>query len=154
MEEELLFLACHGRGVKIVDMSASPPEVIGQFNDGGEAYGVTVAGPYAFVADLQEGVKLLDVSDPKEPKKVAEYKEAHPHSIHYDGRYIYLADESMDLVVLEYDTTGQTFHLRSSRPGFSLAGFWPLLVPPLVLVTVLALVLVRAKRKALAHGAS
>lgn len=43
---------------------------IGQFNDRGQAWGVTISGSYAYVADTSDGLEILNISDLYNPIKV------------------------------------------------------------------------------------
>ena len=47
-------------GLKIINISnPSAPSIVGEYDDGGTAYGVFVSGSYAYVACLDDGLKIL-----------------------------------------------------------------------------------------------
>ena len=65
---------------------------------------IFVVANVAYVAGQKDGVFIADVADPTRPYKLAENDEGRyvPHSIVFDGGYIYTADAKKGLVVLEY----------------------------------------------------
>lgn len=78
------------------------PRVIGSFNNGGEAYGIHIVDDYLLVADLQQGVEILDISEPGSPTLSARWTDTHPHGVSGDARYIYLADQDHGLEIFHY----------------------------------------------------
>jgi hypothetical protein len=101
-----MYLGCHANGIRILDISENrSPEIIGSFQDGGEANSVFFYQSFLYVVDQNESVvKILDVSDPTNPRKVAEnFQYRAPHDILSDGKYIYIASAGEGLVVLEYN---------------------------------------------------
>ena len=100
---DTLYLGCHGNGVKVLDISDKlNPEIIGSHNNGGEAYGIHIVDDYLLVADLQQGVEILDVSNPRTPTLLAAWTETHPHGISGDQQYVYLADQDDGLEIFRY----------------------------------------------------
>ena len=99
----LLYLACVGNGVRILDI-ADPlyPRTIASFNNGGEAWGVGGDSNYLWVGDLQEGIELYDVSNPRSPVLITRDSSYAPHDIFFDGEYAYLADQDQGFIILEY----------------------------------------------------
>ncbi len=100
---DLLFLGCHGNGIRIFDIShPMEPRLLFKHVDEGEIYGITGDDEYCIAADLQEGVKIFDVSDRNNIRMIAHNDKYHPHSVCYDGEYIYLGDQDDGLVILKY----------------------------------------------------
>jgi hypothetical protein len=63
------YLAAGGDGLHIFDISApDAPRLTGKCRTNGDAWDVWVNGPCAYVADLQKGVTVVDVSQPAQPK--------------------------------------------------------------------------------------
>ena len=54
------------------------------------------------VADLQQGIELLDVSNPRSPTLAARWTTTHPHEIAGDTEYVYLADQDDGLEIFIY----------------------------------------------------
>lgn len=130
---DYLYLSCHGRGTKILDVSDPlDPEIIGTWSiTGGESYSAYDYGDLLFVADLQKGAILLDIGDPSDPQQLARYG-TQPHDVFYDGEYAYLACER-GLVILQYgpldpDHNGNTFNNLILPAAVALVGgtliFW------------------------------
>lgn len=46
---------------------------VGSYSTGGAVLGIAVAGSYAYVADEELGVKILDISNPAAPQQVGQY---------------------------------------------------------------------------------
>ena len=100
---ELLFLGCHRYGVYIFDISTpySPIQLGNYHKPDGEAYGVTGNTTHLYVADLQLGAFLLNITDPSHPTELASYSNAAPHDIIFDGINVYLADQDKELIILD-----------------------------------------------------
>ncbi|MHA2366945.1 MAG: LVIVD repeat-containing protein [Candidatus Hodarchaeales archaeon] len=100
--DNLMFLSCHGNGVKILNLTTQVPTYIGYYTKtGGEAYGVTGNRTHLYVADLQLGAYLLDITNPSQPIEIASYSNAFPHDIFFDGSLIYLADQDKQIIILD-----------------------------------------------------
>ena len=68
----------------------------------GNAFGVAVSGRYAFVADLYNGLVILDVSNPAAPKLVGSYNTAgYAWGVAVSGNYAYIADGVSGLVIVD-----------------------------------------------------
>lgn len=71
LRDELLFLADYSNGLVIWDVSDSTsPQLVGSGDTPDWAYGVDVAGDFAYVADNSSGLQVLDVSIPSNPMTV------------------------------------------------------------------------------------
>jgi hypothetical protein len=103
--DEYLYVGCHRAGIAIFNISDEEShEPAGSFrdDDGGEALGVWGDGEHLYVAD-NFGIEALDVSDPANPYEIGEYSRVRgSHDICVDGEFIYVADASRGLIVLEF----------------------------------------------------
>ncbi|MHA2345192.1 MAG: LVIVD repeat-containing protein, partial [Candidatus Hodarchaeales archaeon] len=107
IHREFLFLGCHGNGVIILDV-ANPilPVRLGSFSkSAGEAYGVAGNRTHLYVADLQLGVYLLNITDPTHPVEIKQNGNTHPHDISFDGEFIYLADQDRKIIIFSSELT-------------------------------------------------
>jgi hypothetical protein len=118
--EDILYLGRHGSGLRIYDISTpEDPSFLSYFNDGGEVYGVSGNGEYLVLADLQEGAELLNVTDPRNPVEIAEYTNAAPHNVYYDGTYAYLADQDKEFILIDFEGEEvQGYAVRSPSVDF------------------------------------
>jgi hypothetical protein len=100
--DNILFLACHAYGVKILNISnPTIPVSLGSFyKANGEAYGVAGNRTHLYVADLQLGVYLLNITDLSNPVELVHNENGHPHDISFDGEFVYLADQDRKLIIL------------------------------------------------------
>jgi len=57
---------------------------------------------YVWVGDLQEGIEIYDISNPRSPVLVTQDQRFAPHDIFFDDDYVYLADQDRGFVILEY----------------------------------------------------
>ena len=59
-----------GNGLRVVDvMNPDAPTVVGFCDMPGSSHGVAAAGNYAHVADGGGGLRVIDVTNPAEPKE-------------------------------------------------------------------------------------
>ncbi|MDH5751835.1 MAG: hypothetical protein OEZ59_05395, partial [Deltaproteobacteria bacterium] len=70
------------------------------------AYGVTVSGNYAVVADSSSGLKIFNISNPADPRKVGEYDTpGSAYDVAVSGKFAYIADEAAGLQIAEMEPT-------------------------------------------------
>jgi len=104
IHNELLYVGCHGYGIKILSLSdEKSPRIIGSFcdDDGGEALGVWGDGKHLYIAD-NYNIEVLDVSDPTNPYEIGEYsKVIGAHDLCVDGKFIYVAEAKKGLIIFE-----------------------------------------------------
>jgi len=98
------------------------PELVGFVDTPGEAFGVAVAGAYAYVADTTAGLRVVDVSNPAAPFEVGSYDTpGWAYGVAVAGSYAYVADFLDGLRVVDvsnpaapvevgsYDTPGAAY---------------------------------------------
>lgn len=107
----------YGEHVKIVDVDEQSPtflEVIGEYRtrDQVSVHNILAIGDRAYVAYYQDGLRILDLSDPTQPRQVAYYNTWNPYRARgyfYEGAYgvhvddrglIYVADSESGLLIL------------------------------------------------------
>jgi hypothetical protein len=75
--ENYMYATGNNHGIHIVDISSStnPSEVNTMYDEVGIDFrGIKIAGSYAFIATLEEGLKILDLSeDPENPAEIGSY---------------------------------------------------------------------------------
>jgi hypothetical protein len=77
------------------------PELVGSYNTPGDAYGVAVAGLYAYVADYDAGLRVVNVSNPAAPFEVGSYDSlGNAIGVAVAGSYAYVGDAFAGLEVL------------------------------------------------------
>lgn len=105
--EDLLFLGCHGVGVKWYDVSdLTSPVLQGTYREpDGEAYGVFGNSTHLYVADLQKGAFCLDITEGHLVSKLFHYSEAAPHDITGWGNNVYLGDQDRRFLAFDDQLT-------------------------------------------------
>ncbi len=100
------YLACEV-GVEILDISDSlNPVKLGSVTTPGKARGVHVSGSYAYVADEDAGLRIIEISDPLCPNEVSYYNRYYDHSIiaadvFVEGSYAFVADYYSGLLIVD-----------------------------------------------------
>jgi hypothetical protein len=89
------------------------------------AYGVFVDGDYAYVADGNSGLAVLNISDPTDPgMPVYEDTSGSAHGVFVDGDYAYVADGDSGLAVLNIsDPTDPGMPVYEDTNGFAYGVF-------------------------------
>ena len=107
----------------------SSPTLVGTYDTPGDACGVAVAGNYAYVADCDAGLQIIDISNPASPTIVGTYDTpGQAYGVAVAGNYAYVADvmtpasrssisaiRSSPTLVGTYDTPGQASWCRRRR---------------------------------------
>ncbi len=76
--------------------------VIGQLDDGGYIESVYVSGSYAYIGDDQEGLEIIDISDPTTPVEVGQFDDYGVIcDIYVSGSYAYLAEGVDGLKIID-----------------------------------------------------
>ncbi len=72
----------------------------GSYDTSGSARDVAVSGGYAYVADNDDGLVVVDVNDPTNPVRAGGYDTSgYAHGVAVAGGYAYVANENSGLVV-------------------------------------------------------
>jgi hypothetical protein len=75
---------------------------VGVLDTPGNALGVAVAGGYAYVADFDGGLRVIDVSTPSTPVEVGfADTPGRAYDVAVSGGYVYLADSDAGLAVFQ-----------------------------------------------------
>lgn len=99
---EHVYLAAGAAGLRVINISdATKPQFVADLDTAGSARGVELVGTYVYVADLNGGVVVVDISNPKTPRKVGEYAITKAYSLKAAGNYLYLAAAGSGFVVLD-----------------------------------------------------
>jgi len=78
------------------------PQRVGGYDTSGYAYGVAVSGNYAYVADYNAGLQVIDVSNPANPRRVGGYDTSgYAYGVAVSGNYAYVADYYAGLQVID-----------------------------------------------------
>jgi len=77
---------------------------VGSFDTEGQAEAVFASGDYAYVADGEKGLRIIDVSDPANPSEIGFYDTGHfANNVFAVGTKIYVTDDICGFYVFEYD---------------------------------------------------
>ena len=69
------------------------PTLVGTYDTPGFAIGVAISGSYAYVADGDWGLQIIDVSNPASPTLVGTYDTpGYASDVAISGSYAYVAD--------------------------------------------------------------
>ncbi len=128
LQEPYAYLADGDGGFKIFDISNPlAPALLSRFKVGHDAQGLAVsetssAGQYAYIGFSNEGLSVVDITDPRQPQEVAflPLTEKRILDIVIEGNYAYLAGETTGLRVVKIAPLSelgvvQEFPLPSTR---------------------------------------
>ncbi|MDB9453189.1 DUF4347 domain-containing protein, partial [Dolichospermum circinale CS-541/06] len=118
----------HGTSLHLSDIVADTltsyqgvfaPTLVGNYDTSGYAYGVQVVGNYAYVADSDSGLQIIDISNPTTPTLKGNYDTSgYAYGVQVVGNYAYVADGNSGLQIIDisnpttptlkgnYDTSG------------------------------------------------
>ncbi|OBQ32393.1 MAG: hypothetical protein AN487_22450, partial [Anabaena sp. CRKS33] len=78
------------------------PTLVGNYNTSGLAFGVQVVGNYAYVADYESGLQIIDISNPTTPTLKGNYDTSgYAQSVQVVGNYAYVADRDSGLQIID-----------------------------------------------------
>ena len=87
--------------VNIAIVEALAPVIVGSLDTDGNAFGVAVAGDYAYVADSSKGLKIINIADPSSPNLAGSlYTDGYAWEVAVAGDYAYVADGSKGLKII------------------------------------------------------
>src|SRR5439155_5707594 len=121
------YIASDESALTVVNVSAETNwPVVAEFMTYGWAGAVQLRRDYAFLAGVFLGLMVLDVSDPADPAKVAQYPigtgRDEGWDVHVVGNYAYLARGDLGLLILQIDET--RYFTSISRAGNKLTLRW------------------------------
>ncbi len=103
-------LACAGGAGKPIETSSAFAM------DGANIYDVAVSGGKAYLADRDNGLRIVDVTDPTAPKELGAL-EGQAISLLVDGDTVYIGDWSEGLVIVDVSDPAAPKKLSSTKGG-------------------------------------
>jgi len=101
----------------IFDVSnVTHPFITGVFTFTIGAADVAVAGNYAYVANLEAGLRVIDVSNPSAPFEVGVYASSKAVGVTIAGSYAYVAEESYGLRIIDISNPVAPFQVGLFDP--------------------------------------
>ena len=121
------YIANDESALTVVNVSAETNwPVVAEFTTYGWAEAVQLRGDYAFLVGEFLGLTVLDVSDPADPAKVAQYPigtgRDEGWDVHVVGNYAYVARGDLGLLIFQIDET--RYFTSISRVGDKLTLRW------------------------------
>jgi hypothetical protein len=98
------------------------PVNVGHTNDGGNAYGITIAGNYAYLANFNDGLRIYDISNPGHPVSVGHANNGFASGIAVDGNFAYVADSSDGLRIYDISNPAIPISVGNTNNGASALG--------------------------------
>ncbi|MBD2289535.1 DUF4347 domain-containing protein [Microcystis wesenbergii FACHB-1317] len=84
--------------------------LVGNYDTSGYAYDVQVVGNYAYVADGDSGLQIIDISNPTNPTLKGNYDTGWAYGVQIVGNYAYIADTYTGLQIIDISNpTNPTF---------------------------------------------
>ncbi|WP_226889029.1 DUF4114 domain-containing protein [Nostoc sp. MG11] len=112
-----------GNGLEIIDVTdPAAPSLTARFDTPGNAYGVAVAGNYAYVADYGSGLQIIDITDPTAPfLKGTLDTTGNAYNVAVAGNYAYVADTTSGLQIIDITDPAAPFLKNTlDTPGAAL----------------------------------
>ncbi len=124
---DYVYLADKAQGL-LINVKTKPYTRTGTYPTQGQAEGVHVVFPYAYIADGNNGLHIVDVSDPSNPTFVgAVDTPGYANAVYVTGDYAYIADGSNGLQVVNVSDPAHpqlagSFKTSSAANGVYAAG--------------------------------
>ncbi|NGX42638.1 MAG: Serine/threonine-protein kinase PrkC [Chlamydiae bacterium] len=98
------------------------PQVVGSYNTPGWSYNVALSGNYAYVADRDSGLQIIDVSNVTNPTFAGFYATPdRAYDVAVSGNYAYVADWNSGLQIIDVSNVANpTFAGSYDTPGWAL----------------------------------
>ena len=95
------------------------PYIIGSRDTPSSSYAVCIEGNYAYIADQNSGIRVINITNPSNPEQVGFYDtDGTAYSVEVDGNYAYVADFWGRFTVLNVtNPTTPTFIANLFTPG-------------------------------------
>ncbi|UCF35305.1 MAG: hypothetical protein JSU96_10630 [Acidobacteriota bacterium] len=103
----LMYVAASFADLRVVDVSTPANPIETGFADRGSydqgyAWGVAFQGPFAYIANVEIGLRIVDVQDPYAPSTQAIYPLTHaPVALTVGGNKVYIADQEEGLHIVD-----------------------------------------------------
>ncbi|MBD2676642.1 MULTISPECIES: LVIVD repeat-containing protein [Nostoc] len=84
--------------------------IISNYDTPGNSYGITIVGNYAYIADGDKGLQILDISNPKLPKLIGNYlipNKSSAYEVVVAGNYAYIAADTEGVFVINISNPAQ-----------------------------------------------
>lgn len=110
------YLADEGKGLLVVNISdLTNPELLGTYQDNDESvYAVEIRGDYAFLAHGSSGLKILDITDPKNIVEISTFDDGgFAWDVFLTEDYAFLVDRSQGVEII--DITNLEFPLEIAQ---------------------------------------
>jgi len=103
VRENRLYLTADLKGFYIIDISEpNQPRILGTYEMTGFAYGLDVAGDFAFIANSDTGFHIIDIKDPSSPKPVGKLRtDGECYAVAVEEGCAYIADGDGGLKILD-----------------------------------------------------
>ncbi len=101
IEDDKAYIADGEGGLRIVDLGGDSLIELGALESLGNVQSVAVMGTTVYAAS-DEGVYVVDVSDPANPRKTCTFPSTGPvQDIVYEGGYLYVTSNAVGLIVIQ-----------------------------------------------------
>ena len=92
-----------GWGTGNLTLPSASPFIAGSYDTPGHSWAVYVSGDYAYVADGDSGLKVVNITDPTHPSLAGEYKPSSGgvNGVYVSGDYAYVSAIGSGLYVIE-----------------------------------------------------
>jgi len=100
-----------GSGItSFLNQLANTPQEIGGFFDGGEANGISVSGSIVYIADGNDGLEIINITDPTNPIQIGQFDDGgYARDVFISGSLAFVADDTDGLEIINItDPTNPT----------------------------------------------
>ncbi len=95
------------------------PVSVGHANDGGNAYGVAVAGHFAYLANYDDGLRIYDISNPANPVSVGHINNGFAAGVALTGNFACVADSADGLRIYNISNPANPVSIGNTNNGAS-----------------------------------
>lgn len=105
-----VFLASNGSGLQIVSLSSR--QVVGSYDSTGLSYGIAVSGTYAYLADWDNGLVIIDISNPSDPELTGRIDtHGFAFKVKIRGDHAYVCDWDEGLAIIDISNPSQPIEM-------------------------------------------
>lgn len=118
VQDDLAFVIDSGGevsyGLIIIDISdASHPEILGTYHDGGRPFAIESVGDIVYIADQEEGLRIINISDTSNPTQIDGWSGTGSYDVEVIGNLLLVADSENGLVILDINTPSSPVFVSS-----------------------------------------